>query len=102
MNQIVKKCKNVLKNHYGVKFQGAILYGSMVRKTADASSDIDILVLLNKPFDYFQELRKITDLLYPIQLESEQLISAKPVGVDEFENGQIQLYRNAKSEGIAY
>ena len=101
MNQIVKICKNVLKNHYGLKFQGAILYGSMVRKTAEPSSDIDILVLLNEPFDYFRELRKITDLLYPIQLDSEQLISAEPVGVDEYEKGEIQLYRNAKSEGIA-
>ncbi len=101
MNQIAERCKNVLENHYGLRFQGVILYGSIVRKTADSSSDIDMLVLLNKPFDYFQELRKITDLLYPIQLESEQLISAKPAPVDEFENGEIQLYRNAKSEGIA-
>ena len=101
MNQIVERCKNVLKNHYEAQYQGLILYGSMARKTADPSSDIDMLVLLNKPFDYFRELRKITDLLYPIQLESEQLISAKPAPVDEFENGEIQLYRNAKSEGVA-
>lgn len=100
MNQIVKRCKNVLKNHYKLQLQGVILYGSMARKTAEPSSDIDMLVLLNKPFDYFRELRKITDLLYPIQLESEQLISAKPAPVDEFENGEIQLYRNVKSEGV--
>jgi predicted nucleotidyltransferase len=101
MNQIAEKCKNILKNHYQSQFQGLILYGSMARNTADISSDIDMLVLLNKPFDYFQELRKITDLLYPLQLESEQLISAKPAGIDEFESGRIQLYRNAKSEGVA-
>jgi len=100
MNRISEKCKNILKNHYQAQFRGLILYGSIVRNTADLSSDIDMLVLLDKPFDYFQELRKITDLLYPIQLESEQLISAKPAGVDEFESGRIQLYRNAKSEGI--
>lgn len=40
------------------------------------ASDIDLLVLLSTPFDYFAELRQIVDLLYPIQLESEQLISA--------------------------
>jgi len=64
-------------------------------------SDIDLLVLLSKPFYYFRELRNITDLLYPLQLESEQLISAKPAAVDEFESGEIQLYRNAKCEGVA-
>jgi len=39
-------------------------------------------------------------LLYPVQLDTDQLISAKPAPLDEFENGSIQLYRNAKREGI--
>jgi len=60
-----------------------------------------MLVVLEEPFDYFNELRKITDLLYPIQLESEQLISVKPAPKDEFEIGSIQFYRNAKQEGLA-
>jgi predicted nucleotidyltransferase len=72
----------------------------MARRQADAVSDIDLLVLLRPPFDYFQELRDIIDLLYPIQLESEQLISAKPTALDEFEQGVIQLYRNAQREGV--
>ncbi|MDQ1333898.1 MAG: uncharacterized protein QG552_848 [Thermodesulfobacteriota bacterium] len=63
-------------------------------------SDIDLFVLLGKPLDYFSELRQVIDVLYPIQLDSEQLISAKPVSQDEFEPGTIQLYRNAKREGI--
>lgn len=100
MNQIAKKCKKLLEDYYGPQFQGLILYGSGARKEAVFSSDIDLLVLLGKPFNYFRELRRITDLLYPLQLESEQLISVKPAAVDEFENGEIQLYRNAKSEGL--
>jgi len=72
----------------------------VARKQADPTSDIDLLVLLSSPFDYFHELRQLIDVLYPIQLESEQLISAKPVSLDEFEQGRLQLYRNAKREGI--
>ena len=72
----------------------------MARDQATPDSDIDLLVLLSKPFDYFQELRQIVDLLYPIQLESDRLLSTKPAPVDEFEAGSIQLYRNAKREGI--
>ena len=72
----------------------------MARGQADHFSDIDLLVLLEKPFNYFQELRKIVELLYPIQLESERLISAKPAGKEEFESGEILLYRFAKSEGV--
>jgi hypothetical protein len=34
-------------------------------------------------------------------MESERLISAKPALVDEFEEGELQLYRNAKREGVS-
>ncbi len=99
-NEIAHKCKSVLASHYGPQFRGLVLYGSMARRQADAVSDIDLLVLLRPPFDYFQELRDIIDLLYPIQLESEQLISAKPAALDKFEQGVIQLYRNVQREGV--
>jgi len=98
--EVVKKCKTALESHYGYQLKGLVLYGSVARHQADSMSDIDLLVLLNKPVDYFSELRRIIGVLYPIQLESEQLISAKPVSLHEFERGSIQLYRNAKREGI--
>ena len=60
----------------------------------------DLLVLISKPFDYFGELRQIVDVLYPVQLECDRLISAKPAVIDDFERGSIQLYRNAKREGV--
>lgn len=101
MNPILKKCKHILSDYYGDKFQGLILYGSMARGQTDNFSDIDLLVLLNTPFNYFQELRKIVELLYPVQLESENLISAKPAAKEEFESGKILLYRLAKREGLA-
>lgn len=100
ISEVVRKCKAALESHYGSQLKGLILYGSVARSQSDPLSDIDLLVLLSKPFDYFSELRQIIEVLYPIQLESERLISAKPVPPDEFERGSIQLYRNAKREGI--
>jgi len=100
ISEVLRKCKVALENHYGSQLKGVILYGSVARNQSDSMSDIDLLVLLNKPFDYFSELRQVIDVLYPIQLEAEQLISAKPVSPDEFEQGSIQLYRNAKREGV--
>lgn len=78
-----------------------ILYGSMARGDNTTSSDIDLLVLLDQPLDYFMELRQLVNVLYPIQLESEQLISAKPVSFKDFELGTVSLYRNARREGVA-
>jgi predicted nucleotidyltransferase len=96
----VKRCRTALESHYGSQFEGLVLYGSVARGQAGPASDIDLLVLLSQPFDYLRELRRIVELLYPIQLDSDQLISAKPAPLDEFEGGSLQLYRNAKREGI--
>ena len=102
MEIIIQLCKDKLQSHYQDHFVDLILYGSTVTHTASVDSDIDLLVLLKKPFDYFVELRQITDLLYPIQLESERLISARPADVEEFEQATIQLYRNARREGVVF
>ena len=101
VSSIIQKCKEVLSQYYGPRLQSVILYGSLARGDADMASDIDLLVLLSAPFDYFAELRQIVDLLYPIQLESEQLISAKPALASDYEVGTISLYRNARREGVA-
>lgn len=98
---VLQDCKEVLKAHYGARLKGLVLYGSIAQSQARPDSDIDLLVLLSEPFDYFHELRQIIDLLYPVQLESERLISAKPAAVDDFEAGSIQLYRSAKREGLS-
>jgi predicted nucleotidyltransferase len=100
VTEAIQKCRIALEGHYGPRFKGLVLYGSVARDQASPDSDIDLLVLLSEPFDYFQELRQIIDLIYPIQLDVDRLISAKPAPVEEFEAGSIQLYRNAKREGI--
>lgn len=99
--QIVNKCKEVLARQYGKRLKGVILYGSMARGESTTDSDIDLLVLLDPPLDYFAELRNLVEVLYPVQLESEQLISAKPVSLNDFEIGSLSLYRNARREGVA-
>jgi uncharacterized protein len=101
IRETIQKCKIALKDYYGARLNGLILYGSAARGQSGPASDIDLLVLLNQPVDYFSELRQIIDLLYPIQLESDQLISARPVPLEDYEMGRIALYRNAKREGIA-
>ncbi|MEK7729229.1 MAG: nucleotidyltransferase domain-containing protein [candidate division KSB1 bacterium] len=98
--EILKSCKTALADSYQSQFKGLVLYGSMARSQAHSDSDIDLLVLLNQPVDYFRELRAIVELLYPIQLESERLISAKPASWDSFEAGDMPLYRNVKREGV--
>jgi predicted nucleotidyltransferase len=99
-NLILKKCKQELQKTYRERLKKVILYGSMARGQTNPASDIDLLVLLSPPFNYFTELRQAVEILYPIQLNSERLISAKPASIEDFEAGNILLYRNARREGI--
>ncbi|MGQ0601712.1 MAG: nucleotidyltransferase family protein [Anaerolineales bacterium] len=100
LTEVLERCKAVLESQYQSQFKGLILFGSTARRQPGPTSDIDLLVLLNQPFDYFRELRTIVELLYPIQLECDRLISAKPADWEDYERGAIQLYRNAKREGV--
>ncbi len=100
ISEITGRCKQTLVKHYGDRLHQVIVFGSVARNEAHSESDIDLLVVLNPPFDYFRELRMIVEILYPIQLESELLISARPAAIDDFEQGKLQLYRNIRREGI--
>ena len=93
------RCRAILESHYGPRLAGLILYGSTARGTAGKESDLDLLVLLAGDLDYFAELRTVVTLLYPVQLDSDHLISARPAAVTDFEAGVLQLYRNAAREG---
>ena len=69
---IIEECKAILQQHYGTHFAGLYLYGSVARHQEEASSDIDLLVLL-----------------------------AKPVAKSEFEAGKLHFYRTVQQEGVA-
>jgi len=97
---ILEACKQALVEHYGAKFKGLVLFGSAARQELTPNSDIDLLVLLERPLNASQELRTIVDILYPLQMESSHWISAKPAAPDELEAGITQLYRNIQKEGI--
>lgn len=100
VEEIITKSKAALKPYYGHRLEGLVWYGSLARGGGEPESDIDLLVLLKEPVDYMRELRSIVDLLYDIQLESDRLISAKPAPTSDFEQGTIQLYRNALREWL--
>ena len=99
--QLLQTCKERLASHYGSRFKGLILYGSMARGTANPESDVDLLVLLEEPFDHFAELEVLIDLLYDLQFDSDRYLSVRPAPSQDFEAGRIQLYRNVQKEGIA-
>ena len=99
-NPTLQQCRTLLQALYGTQFHGVVLYGSCARGTEELESDIDLMVLLEGPVDGAQEIRRIWEVLYSLQLESDRLLSVVPVDVALYDRGEYALYRQAKAEGV--
>jgi predicted nucleotidyltransferase len=101
VNDIVQECSRILSGIYGKRFDGLLLYGSSVRGEDTEESDIDLLVLLKGDLDIWKEIGRVVDVLYPLQLRTNRLISAKPVRSDAYRSGAVEFYRSVMKEAIA-
>lgn len=98
--ETVALIKERLQMVFQERLRGVVLYGSEVRGAATADSDIDVLVLLNDPVAYGDDLRACIDAVYPLVLDWERPINPEPVPIGDFEMAEWPLYKNAKAEGI--
>ena len=99
--EILDAIKARLRDTYGTRLRGVVLFGSQARGDATPQSDIDVLVLLDGPVDPGRDLDTNLRALYPLALQWSRRVSAKPIAADEYENLDCPLYREARREGIA-
>ena len=101
-SELLQRVKAALRDAFGERFQGLILYGSEARGEADPDSDIDFLVLLESQESYWDDVGMCIDAVYPLILENDgRPIHAKPIPVEEYEAQAYAFYRNVNREGIA-
>ena len=98
--EIIETIKAHLQNVYHDRLKGIVLYGSEARGDNNIDSDIDILVLLEGPIEYGKDLERNINSLYPLSLELDRRISAKPVDAEEYNKIRCPLYNNAHKEGV--
>lgn len=104
MDERIKSLINQIKAHlvkmYGGKIKRVILYGSFVRGEATRDSDIDILVLVDESLDPFEVRDSLSDLLFDILLNEEELVSVIAVPEHLFDNYNSPFMLNVKKEGV--
>jgi len=93
--------KGRLEALYGERLAGLYLYGSHARGKARADSDIDLLAVLSGRMTSCEEMDKLVDATYDLELESGELISVYPVASERYEMADSPLLRTIRREGIS-
>lgn len=90
-----------LREMYGSRMAGLILYGSYARGDFHEESDVDIMLLLNDDaIDTARERSKIIDSLFELDLKYGKYFSIKPVTTLKFETSNLMFYKNVKKDGL--
>ena len=88
---------------YGERLKSIILFGSFARGEARADSDVDILLVLeDADVDFYQEVKRLSDLVFEVMMEYQRVISAFPISEKDLEKKvRNPFYINIKKDGVA-
>ena len=98
----IRRFLELIASRYEV--EGAILYGSRARGTHHEDSDADVAVLLRGKQDIWTVVMDMADIAFKVMLDTDILVSALPVWLDEWENPEnysnSALLHNISREGV--
>jgi len=101
MRRILAQVREELEDLYGPRLKAVYLYGSYARgDQREGESDIDVAVILDDFESSYGELDRMGDRIYPISLDSNVVISCRPIRVRDYDQGQEWLYLFVKDEGV--
>ena len=97
---ILGRSREALREAHGERLSGVVLFGSEARGDAGDDSDIDVLVLLDGPIRYADDLLVNLVALKGLSAELERRISPKPIDAESFLHDDSPLVRAAREEGM--
>lgn len=98
---IIAQLRQALERMYGEQLVKIVLFGSQARGDARPDSDIDILIVLERPFNYGYESEKISFPVADISLEYNVIISCVLATLEQFQHNNGGFFRNVHREGIS-
>lgn len=89
-----------LRELYGERFRGLLLYGSYARGEATEGSDVDLLLLLDGPVDLSQEILRVQAIKWPLGLAADLLLAVYPVSYQAFEEAATAFLSQVRQEAV--
>ena len=97
---ILEEIKSVLKQTYGDKLAFIVLYGSYARKEENEASDIDIAVIIKGEFRPYEEIKRIVNATYEVELKHSVVFNFHPISEDTYQTSTFSFHESIKKEGI--
>ena len=81
-----------------------IVFGSYARGMQYCDSDVDVAIVLDGEYDFFNTLMDMSDITFDVMLETNVFIDPMPIRLDEWEHPEIfsnpDLLHNIDRDGI--
>jgi predicted nucleotidyltransferase len=100
IRDVVLELERGLRDLYGNRFRGLLLYGSYARGTAWEGSDVDLLLLLQGPVDPIGEILAMECVAWPLSLDSGLVLSVMPADVESWRSGEGVFFRTIRSDAV--
>jgi predicted nucleotidyltransferase len=99
IRKMMKELKEGLVGIYGDKLKAVYLYGSYARGDYRQGSDVDIMILLSDYRNYWDELRRTSELMGSICLEYDLHVSRVFMTEAKWKQSDTPLLRNIHQDG---
>jgi uncharacterized protein len=99
LEEVLRDLDGGLRDLYGERHRGLVLYGSRARGEADEGSDVDLLLLLEGPVEAGREIRRSSSLVSSLSLEAGLVLSLVPVSIEDYRASSDPYLINARTEG---
>jgi len=96
----MKELKEGLTRIYGDKLKAVYLYGSYARGDYRQGSDVDVMILLSDYRNYWEELRRSTELASDISLKYDVTVSRLIMKEIQWKESDMPVLRNIHKEGV--
>jgi uncharacterized protein len=100
LRDLLQRLEAGLRDLYGERYRGLLLFGSHARGDAREGSDIDLLLLLDGSVDPVREILRMEPVTWPLSLAEDVVLSVVPVSKEDFDCGEGRFLRTVRQEAV--